>query len=135
VSLSASAIAIPSEPDLRADSRRLSFQNIAPPPANFVAAGQALLHTGAQAAPDDCPPGTAHALQQARTSLESDDPAHDRAALACLVEAVASLNSKLTQLITGDIPSERQPEKATWLAMGWFITRPHRRPHEKRPPA
>lgn len=88
--------------------------------AVLVAVGQALLHTGAQAAPDDCAPDTARALQQARTSLESDDPAEDRAALTCLVEAVAALDSKLTQLMTGEIPFEGQ----AWLEKGWVISKP-----------
>jgi len=91
--------------------------------AVLVPASIALLHTGAHAAPDrtdDCPPDTARALQQARNSLESDDPANDRAALTCLVEAVAALDSKLSRLMTGEIPFEGQ----AWLAKGWFISKP-----------
>jgi hypothetical protein len=119
----------------RADSRRLSFQNTPPQSgvvimrvvvtrlallAVLVPAGITLLHTGAQAAPDDCAPDTARALQQARESLESDDPAKDRAALTCLVEAVAALNFKLSQLMTGEIPFEGQ----AWLEKGWVINKP-----------
>lgn len=83
--------------------------------AVLVPASFALLRTDARAAPDDCPPDTAHALQQARTSLESDDPA----ALTCLVEAVASLDSRLSQLMIGELPFDGQ----AWLAKGWIITK------------
>lgn len=123
------------------DSPRLSFQNTTPPPprtgvvimravvtrlallAVLVSASFALLHTDARAAPDrtdDCPADTARALQQARTSLESDNPAEDRAALTCLVEVVAALDSRLSQLMTGEIPFEGQ----AWLEKGWVISKP-----------
>jgi len=71
--------------------------------AVLVPASIALPHTGAQAAPDDCPPNTARALQHARQSLESNDPAKEHAALACLVEAVSALNAKFEELIAGEI--------------------------------
>lgn len=48
----------------------------------------------------DCP-DTTTSIIQARASISSDDPAHQREALACLVEAVAALDAKLTAFITG----------------------------------
>ncbi|MEZ5898504.1 MAG: hypothetical protein R3D51_03325 [Hyphomicrobiaceae bacterium] len=114
MSVPTSAIDIALELNLRAVVTRLALLAV------LIPASIALLHTGAQAAPDDCSPDTARALQQARDSLGSNDPANDRAALTCLVEAVATLDSRLSQLMSGEIPFEGQ----AWLEKGWVISKP-----------
>ncbi|MGD9668832.1 MAG: hypothetical protein AB7U75_07195 [Hyphomicrobiaceae bacterium] len=115
MSVLASTIDTAPKLDLRTALTRLVLLTV------IVAAHLALSRAHASAEQtSDCPHDVALALQQARHSLESDDPAKDRAALTCLVEAVAALDSKLSQLMTGEIPFDGK----AWLAKGWIITKP-----------
>lgn len=50
---------------------------------------------------DACPPEVSKSIDAARKALAKNDPAHDRAALACLVEVVAALDAKLEALRDG----------------------------------
>lgn len=50
-----------------------------------------------------CPPDPAGAVAEAREALEAKDTSKDRAALACLVEAVGEISTKLDDLIAGKI--------------------------------
>jgi hypothetical protein len=53
----------------------------------------------------DCAGDASRAVQQARQALKTDNPKQDRAALVCLVEAVAALDRKVEALSTGATPN------------------------------
>ncbi|MFA5952224.1 MAG: hypothetical protein WC807_18290 [Hyphomicrobium sp.] len=52
----------------------------------------------------DCPEGAAAAVTEARRALAASDPAQDRRALECLIEAVSTLEKTLMGLRTGQVP-------------------------------
>lgn len=55
-----------------------------------------------------CADDTRLAIARARAALEADKPADDRAALACLVDAVAAMDERLQGLSDGSTPFEGQ---------------------------
>lgn len=67
-----------------------------------------------------CADDTSAAIAKARQSLQDDSGQHDRAALECLVEAVASLDDKLQGLSDGSRPFEGQ----IYIPKGWIIAKP-----------
>lgn len=62
------------------------------------------LITPAHAAESDCSTEPSAAVAQARKALKANNPQKDRLALECLVEAVASLDTKLEGLRNGLVP-------------------------------
>lgn len=55
-----------------------------------------------------CAKDTHAAIETARRVLATDDNGHDRAALQCLVEAVAALDDRVRGLAEGSVPFEGQ---------------------------
>jgi hypothetical protein len=68
---------------------------------------------------DGCAGDTREAIATARQALK-DDSDDVRAALACLIEAVAALDEKLNGLSTGSIPFDGQIH----IPKGWVIAKP-----------
>jgi hypothetical protein len=66
-----------------------------------------------------CPSDTSKSIERAREALRTDNPAGDRAALACLVEAVAAIDARLTGLSNGSIPFDG----TAYLPKGFVITK------------
>lgn len=65
----------------------------------------AILPVNAQAV---CASDVPHALASARRAVSSNDRSQDHAALACMVDAVAALDARLTGLSNGSLPFEGQ---------------------------
>jgi len=63
-----------------------------------------LFATVGQANARDCPEDAAAAVTEARRALAASDPAQDRRALECLIEAVSTLEKTLMGLRTGQVP-------------------------------
>jgi hypothetical protein len=57
---------------------------------------------------DACAVDARQAIATAKETLRNDDTGSDRLALACLVEAVAILDSRLNGLADGSLPFEGQ---------------------------
>ena len=57
---------------------------------------------------DSCAGDTRMAVARARQALEATDRNHERAALACLIEAVAALDARIAGLSDGSVPFEGQ---------------------------
>lgn len=68
----------------------------------------------------DCSGDTRAALDNARNALAQDNSDDDRAALACLVEAVAALTAKIQGLSDGSTPFEGQIN----IPKGWVMAKP-----------
>ena len=67
----------------------------------------------------DCSGDTRVALDNARNALARDKSDDDRAALACLVEAVAALDAKIQGLSDGSTPFEGQIH----IPKGWAMVK------------
>ena len=68
----------------------------------------------------NCADSTRPAIENARQALNDDSHASDRVALACLIEAVASLDDKLHGLSDGSVPFEGQIH----VPKGWVMAKP-----------
>jgi hypothetical protein len=71
-------------------------------------------------ATENCSPEISQSIEQARKALTANDSIQDRAALVCLVEAVAALDARLSGLSSGAIPFDGQ----VYAPKGVVITKP-----------
>lgn len=74
----------------------------------------------AHAAAPECANDAPRAIREARTALEENNSAKDRAALLCLTEAVAALDKKLQGLSDGSLPFEGQ----VYSPKGFIVSKP-----------
>ena len=71
-------------------------------------------------ASDECSKNSSAAIREARKALGANDPAKDRAALTCLVDAFAALDAKLQGLSDGSVPFDGQ----IYIPKGFVIVKP-----------
>jgi hypothetical protein len=64
-----------------------------------------------------CANNTHAAIETARQALAKDDRNEDRAALECLIEAVAALDERMKGLASGSVPFEGQIYAPKGVAM------------------
>jgi hypothetical protein len=71
-------------------------------PSAFAAVSSNASDQTASSATNRCGPTVADAVKQARLSLRSNDAGSERAALACLIEAVSQLNAQAAKTPAAD---------------------------------
>lgn len=67
-----------------------------------------------------CPDDISKSMERARSALNANDAARDHAALTCMIEAVATLDARLTGLSHGSLPFDGP----IYAPKGFSITRP-----------
>lgn len=69
---------------------------------------------------EECAESTSAAVKQAQKALESHDTAGERAALVCMVAAVAALDARLAGLSSGSVPFDGRIH----IPKGYVFTKP-----------
>ncbi|AXK81574.1 hypothetical protein DW352_14235 [Pseudolabrys taiwanensis] len=83
-------------------------------------AAVALASTVSAPARPACETGVSRAVAEARRALNANDPGQDRVALACMVDALATLDARVTGLSNGSVPFEG----AVYAPKGMVISKP-----------